>query len=126
MRLCMLDDLLAGARRLAVEAPEQRLVLAQRLIYEAHAAHHFAKRFHRPHPRWGNGSLMARAMADCPMPPRPMSFHALSVISAVVDAFQQRNAQAKRAGCHPARTCAILAQSAGDNHGRNQSKTQHR
>ena len=37
-----------------------------RLLDEAHAAHRYMRRFGRPHPRWGGGSLMARALADGP------------------------------------------------------------
>ncbi len=93
MRRCMLDDLLAGARRLALAASEERSGLADQLIYEAHAAHHYCKRFRHPHPRWGNGSLMARALQDGPWPTRALCFECLAIMAAAVTRFHNR------AGC---------------------------
>lgn len=93
MRRCMLDDLLACARRLSIEAAEQRPDMARRMIDQAHAAHHYAKRFGRPHPRWGNGSLMTRALADGPFPPQPLCLGSLAVIAAAVDQFRHHSAR---------------------------------
>lgn len=93
MRRCMLDDLLACARRLSIEAAEQRPDMARRMIDQAHAAHHYAKRFGRPHPYWGNGSLMTRALADGPFPPQPLCLGSLAVIAAAVDQFRRHTAR---------------------------------
>lgn len=86
----MLDDLVAGAGRLAHEPPPLRPGLAERLLVEAHAAHHYMRRFGRPHPRWGNGSLMTRALADGP---RGVSlcYASLAVMAAAIARFRAAN-----------------------------------
>lgn len=92
MRLCLIDDLLAGARALGALPEPERPATAARLIAEAHAAHAYAKRFRAPHPRWGNGSLMARALAlpGCRQAPAP-SFAAIAVMAAALAAFRARS-----------------------------------
>lgn len=64
MRYCLVDDLLVGARMLSRLSVDQRAQQADQLLHEAHAAHLYTKRFGQPHPVWGNGSLMARALAE--------------------------------------------------------------
>ena len=59
MRRVLVGDLLALA---AVLRQQPDPDLAARLLAEAHAAHRYFRRFGRPHPRWGNGSLMGRAL----------------------------------------------------------------
>ena len=54
---------MAAAALVAAAAPDQRLGLIRQMLDQADAAHRYAKRFGRPHPVWGNGSLMARALA---------------------------------------------------------------
>ncbi len=61
MRAVLMGDIIATARALLVVQPEDRARVLARIFCEAHAAHHFYKRKGRPHPEWGNGSLMARA-----------------------------------------------------------------
>lgn len=61
MRAVLIGDVIAAARALLAISPAARFALLERLLTEAHAAHKFYKRKHRPHPKWGNGSLMARA-----------------------------------------------------------------
>jgi succinate dehydrogenase/fumarate reductase flavoprotein subunit len=122
MRPCLLDDLLAGAGRLASVPPPLRPDLAHRLLHEAHAAHHFMRRFGVPHPRWGNGSLMARALGDAAPTGRPLCLQALAVMGLAVAAFRQ-DAANRRHGLSPdIRLCYSQAE-LGDDHGRNQSKT---
>ena len=70
MRRCLIGDLLAAASVIAAADPALMQISGARLIAEADAAHRYAKRHGRPHPRWGNGSLMARAMAE------PLLLHA--------------------------------------------------
>lgn len=60
MRRILIGDLLAAA--FVIGAAVDPAQTTQALIAEADAAHRYAKRFGRPHPRWGNGSLMARAL----------------------------------------------------------------
>lgn len=61
MRAVLMGDIIATARALLAVRPEDRAGVLAVIFCEAHAAHHFYKRKGRPHPEWGNGSLMARA-----------------------------------------------------------------
>ncbi len=61
MRRVMIGDLIAAAK--VISASSDPADASQMLIRQADAAHRYAKRFGRPHPQWGNGSLMARALA---------------------------------------------------------------
>lgn len=63
MQYLLIGDILALAGALQEVAPHQRRALAERLLDEAHAAHKMRRRLGRPHPVWGGGTLMARAMA---------------------------------------------------------------
>jgi hypothetical protein len=122
MRPCLLDDLLAGAGRLAAVPPPLRPDLAHRLLHEAHAAHHFMRRFGVPHPRWGNGSLITRALCDAAPTGRPLCLHALAVMALAVAAFRQ-DAAKRRHGLSPDTGLCYTPPELGDDHGRNQSKT---
>lgn len=62
MRRLLIGDLMAGARAILPAPPPARAALADRLLAEAHAAHLYFKRYGRAHPRWGDGSLMTRAL----------------------------------------------------------------
>jgi hypothetical protein len=64
MRAVQMGDLIAVARVLILHDPRQWRALAQMFLQQAHAAHAFHKRKRRPHPVWGNGSLMARANGE--------------------------------------------------------------
>lgn len=64
MRRCLIGDILVAASALTPAGLPQMQISGARLIAQADAAHRYAKRHGRPHPRWGNGSLMARAMAE--------------------------------------------------------------
>ena len=57
---------------------------------EAHAAHHYMRRFGRPHPRWGNGSLMTRALADGARG-LPLCYASLAVMAVAVTRFRAVN-----------------------------------
>jgi hypothetical protein len=61
MRTILLGDIIAAARALLAAPSDNRIGLLDTMIQQANAAHHFHKRLSRPHPNWGNGSLMARA-----------------------------------------------------------------
>lgn len=86
----MLDDLLAGAARLSAAPPWARQGLADRLIAEAHAAHHFMRRMGKPHPGWGNGSLMARAAVETSSR-GPLCYASLAVMADAVARFRAEN-----------------------------------
>ena len=62
MRRVLIGDLLVAASVIGAASDPRRTT--QTLLAEADAAHRYAKRFGRPHPLWGNGSLMARALAE--------------------------------------------------------------
>lgn len=63
MRTITHGDVAAAARALAPLSPATRRGAAWALLERAHAADLFRKRFGRAHPLWGNGSLMAAALA---------------------------------------------------------------
>lgn len=86
----MLDDLLAATRLLQTLPPADRAPMADRLIHQAHAAHHYHRRMGRPHPLWGNGSLMARALAGCQDPAAALDHGALAIMAAAVQRFRDR------------------------------------
>ena len=70
MRPVMHGDLTALARHLLILPPPRRPAACARLMAQADAADRYRKRFGRAHPVWGNGTLMARALATLP-PPEP-------------------------------------------------------
>ena len=70
MRPVMHGDLTALARHLLILPPPRRPAACARLMAQADAADRYRKRFGRAHPAWGNGTLMARALATAP-PPEP-------------------------------------------------------
>ncbi len=61
MRPVLHGDVSAAARALLAVPPAAREDLCARMIREAECAHVFMLRTGRPHPLWGNGSLMAAA-----------------------------------------------------------------
>lgn len=85
MRKCLLGDIITAA---AVLRPNSPLSAAD-MIHQAHAAHKYAKRLGRPHPKWGNGSLMARALAIDPIP-GPVDLAALATITLALLQFRRR------------------------------------
>lgn len=71
MRTITHGDVTAAARRI-LDLPKclHESVVAS-LLDRAHAADRFRKRHGRPHPFWGNGSLMAAALTGAPPLPEP-------------------------------------------------------
>lgn len=71
MRRILISDLLAWADLLLSVPDVARAGVARRLLLEAHAAHKYHRRKGRPHPAWGDGSLMSRCrkfgIAQVPM-----------------------------------------------------------
>lgn len=96
MRRILPGDLIAAAGAVAQGAQ------AARLVDEAHAAHLYAKRFGRPHPRWGGGSLMARALM---VRPAPLSAGAMPMLSAMISVC---SALLDRKACSVALTRAVV------------------
>ena len=64
MRTILLGDVISTARALLNVRCDLRVDLLDTIIQQADAAHLYHKRLSRPHPLWGNGSLMARANAE--------------------------------------------------------------
>lgn len=93
MRRCLIGDILAAASVLPAADLRQMQISGARLIAQADAAHRFAKRFGRPHPVWGNGSLMARAMAEPLVQAAnfscPTYLRAFNAIAAALGQFRQ-------------------------------------
>ena len=71
MRAVLAGDLWAAARALRSLPAARRASACRRLLEEADAAHRYHRRFGRAHPRWGTGSIMARAGQAGPLPPAP-------------------------------------------------------
>ena len=90
MRRCLPGDLFEAAALLA--ASTEPSLLISRMVDQADAAHRYAKRFGRAHPIWGNGSLMARALAEPGprnyAPGAPAFLQALAVVSASLAAHK--------------------------------------
>ncbi len=79
MRRCLPGDLFEAAALLAASTDPATLI--HRIVDQADAAHRYAKRFGRAHPLWGNGSLMARALAEAA--PRHRAAHSAHFLSAL-------------------------------------------
>jgi len=61
-------DLWAAARVLSTIPARARAGAMRALLLRAEAADRYRKRYRRAHPRWGDGSLMAAALAGAPPP----------------------------------------------------------
>lgn len=70
MRPVLHGDLVAAARVLLGLPAEERPARMRQLLDAADLGDRYRRRFGRPHPRFGNGSLMAAASA-WPMPIEP-------------------------------------------------------
>ena len=95
LRSVLIGDIIAAARAiLAVPATEQTRFL-QDVLDQAHAAHMFHKRKMRPHPTWGNGSLMSRVNTE-PQVSEPFASDLLylEALQKVIGALISRNTQA--------------------------------
>lgn len=92
MRRCLIGDIMAAASVIGAADAQFMQQKALRLLAEADAAHRYYKRFARPHPTWGNGSLMARAMAEPLALPAnfscPTYLHAFTTLSAALTRFR--------------------------------------
>lgn len=92
MRKCLLGDVVEAAALIAARPANEHAQLANQLITQADYAHRYAKRFGRAHSLWGNGSLMARALAEPGprnyAPGAPAFLQALSLVSATLAAHK--------------------------------------
>lgn len=91
MRTLLLGDIVAAARVLLPLRPDLRAAMLDRLLDQTHAAHCFFKRTGRPHPDWGNGSLMARANVERQKPePFASDVGYLACLALVIGALMAR------------------------------------
>lgn len=91
MRRVLIGDLLVAADHLAALPAARRRPAIELWLDEAHAAHRYMRRFGRPHPRWGTGSLMARVLAEGARPApatEAVDFAALAVVAAALARFR--------------------------------------
>lgn len=70
MRPALHGDVVAAARAIYGFPKKDRAGALRRLVRAATWAERFRRTHHRPHPYWGDGSLMAAALAEDP-PPEP-------------------------------------------------------
>lgn len=100
MRPILIDDLLLAARAAGLHPPEMRAGRLAQWLGEAHGADLYRKRLGRMHPRWGNGSLMARAMAEPlarPLRPDGEEIEVLAQVIAAVLHWRRRNGSGRGA-----------------------------
>lgn len=97
MRTILLGDISAAARALLYVPVQSRLCLLHTMIQQADAAHDYHKRLRRPHPLWGNGSLMARANVE-PQAKEPFASNIayLDALQIVISALISRKRGAQR------------------------------
>lgn len=125
MRRILIGDLLAAASVIAAAADPAATTTT--LILQADAAHRYAKRFGRPHPFWGNGSLMARAMTR-PAPQANLSApQMLDAMARLCAALSARRGLAKNVcplgSVAPPPHMLIYRQMTEDTHGRDSRET---
>lgn len=89
-------DILAVARVLLAVAPAARVVVLQRMLFRAHAAHRVSKRLGRAHGDWGSGSLGDLA-ARQPQRREPFASDPdyLAVLELVIGALRRRGSHRK-------------------------------
>jgi hypothetical protein len=91
MRPVLQMDVTSAARALLDVAPDARPACIRRLIDRADAADRYRRRTRRAHPLWGNGTLMAAAMArSLPRQPRSDDPEFLDCQFTVVAALLER------------------------------------
>ena len=96
MRTILLGDITAAVRALLSVPQTSRSGLLTAMIKQADAAHDYHKRFRKPHPFWGNGSLMARANTEPQAAERFASdVDYLSVLQMVIAAIIVRKTDAQ-------------------------------
>ena len=96
MRRITMADLAAVAQFLARRPASDRPALLDRLISQAQAADCYSRRLRRPHPDWGDGSLLSRAMVD-PCPAVAENDDYWDSFSLVAAAIAARKSNARRA-----------------------------
>lgn len=100
MRPVLHGDVVAAARALLPLPEAERPAAMARLLAEADAADRYRRRMGRVHRLWGNGSLMAAAMAR-PLPPEPFLADPdyLRCLIVVLEALLARQTGRRFPGC---------------------------
>jgi hypothetical protein len=97
MRPILPGDVTAAARALLHVPPGFRDALMKRIITEAEAADCYRRKFRKAHAVWGNGTLMAAALArPVAREPRSNDRDYLDCQARVIDALIQRADQKPR------------------------------
>jgi hypothetical protein len=97
MRTLLLGDIIAAARALMAVPADCRGGLLETMFQQANAAHHYHKRLLKPHPCWGNGSLMARANAEAQVAePFWSDLDSLGALQMVIGAIVARTADVRQ------------------------------
>lgn len=121
MRRVQIGDILALSGMIAGQSEGAEVAL--RMCSEAHAAHAFAKRTGRLHPRWGNGSLMSRVFAAGGRVQADWSGAGVAALGTACAALAYWRAE--RLDCRGLRPCARLASKHEESaDGRNPAQTQ--
>ncbi|WP_225026564.1 DUF7742 family protein [Xinfangfangia pollutisoli] len=113
-------ELTALARRLTAVPPPARRFAALRLILEAEAAGRRFARTGRPHPRHGDGSLIARLCVD-PLPPERFADcpDFLTALHIAAEALLKHTARSQISMERGGRDGRLLPdRTAGEDHGR--------
>jgi len=108
MRPVGLGDLAAAAWALAAVAPARRPGLMARILAQAEAADRFRARAGRAHPRFGNGSLMAAALAHPQAPRAPGDPDGLAILALALGAVLEHQAPGPRQGAGKSRSGVYL------------------
>ena len=95
MREVFSSDLTAAARHLLAVPHDLREDVCAQLLREADWADKFAKRMGKPHPRWGNGTLMAVSRTRQMMPEKSFSDPEYVLCFAVILQCLQRHRAGK-------------------------------
>lgn len=99
MRRVMVGDALTAAQVLRVVPEGAREAHCAAMLSRAHAADLWRKRLGRAHPTWGNGSLMAQAMAEGAARTEGLSLADpafLAALAVVIEALGVRAAESDR------------------------------
>ena len=108
MRQIGLGDLHHAARVIQAMPEDARVQTCAELLWQAHVADKYVKRMRKLHPKWGNGSLRAAALAWPLAPQRPPPSAELHrCLLLVLCAVIQRRAANGR-GCSCERVCSSL------------------
>jgi hypothetical protein len=103
MRPLTLPDLMAAARLLCARPRPCWGALMALLLAETRTAEAWRQRMGRAHPRFGNGTLAACALARCPPPAPdladPLFLHALATVLAAVLAALSRDPPFRAPAC---------------------------